>query len=614
MTAAAQSVAGVLILAAGAGLGGLVLPWLGPDRRPGPIESTVAGLAVGAFLLWSAGLCGLAVPAAGWILLAAGLAEVARRRWPRWAVPAGTGPIGWPAAAVFVLSGCALTLSLVPPTMYDTVSYHLVVPQQILLRHKVTSMEHFLPAAFPFVAQGGYLWAFLVGSGWRGAGLLNAGTAVLAALVIVRLGAALGLKGPSRWAAAAVWLAIPLVQTVAGTPLADLQVVVSALLAVVVVAEHPRARSSWWMAGIWAGLAGSCKYQAAVILLPLAAGAWMAGRSPRARARLLTALGAGALAPLAVIGAKNWIFLGDPVFPFLTPGETREKLLAGLSGHYEIARSVSGALALPARLAWPGGRPPFSREIWETGPVLLALYGLPWLAWRERAARPVLAAVAAGTLGMYALGFALAWQMRHFLPLTAVCAVAWLAAAERWRRGRELVFAALCVLAVPAWPGVVAPFRSWLAAGGRTDAYLGAFGGPSALWPYRASVWVRDHTPAAARILCVFEPQAFYAGRRLETSLMNDRSLLEDELAASPDAAGLSRRLRRHGITWLLVCNGLAPDHAALYLRDISNRERAVLRDLIGRVAVTRFGRGDGLYLVLELVPSGTRTRAPVIF
>lgn len=614
ISAAAQYVAGGAVLTAGTGLGGAALPLIGRSRPPDPVEAAAAGLALGAMALWSAGLCGLAFPAAGWFLAAAGAGSVIRRRVPWSAAVVDAAGSGWPAAAVLVLALCSLMLCLVPPTMYDTVSYHLVVPQQILLRHKVTAMAHFLPAAFPFIAQGGYLWGFLLGGGWRGAAIVNASAAVLGALLVARLGAAVGLERPSRWAAAAGWFAIPLVQTVAATPLADLQVVVYALLATATVAERPNARSAWWLAGLWAGLAGACKYQAAVILVPLAAGAWLAARSPRGRVRRVAVLAAGATVPLAVIWAKNWAFLADPVFPFLTPGETREKLLAGLSGHYLIARSLSGALTLPARLAWPGNHPPFAREIWETGPVLLVLYGLPWLAWRERTARPVLAAVLAGALGLYALGFALAWQMRHFLPLTAVCAVAWMVLAERWRGGRAAVFAGLCLGAAPAWPGVVAPFRAWIAAGARTEGYLGAFGGPSALWPYRASVWVRDHTPPAARVLCVFEPQAFYADRRLETSLMNDRSLLEDELAASGDAAGLSRRLRRHGITWLLVCNGLPPDHAALYLRDVSNRQRAVLRELIGAVAVTRFGRGDGLYLVQELVDPGTRARAPVIF
>jgi hypothetical protein len=146
---------------------------------------------------------------------------------------------------------------------------------------------------------------------------------------------------------------------------------------------------------------------------------------------------------------------------------------------------------------------------------------------------------------------------------------------------------------------VVRPFAEYAWLGFNQDRYLGSR--MSAFRPYRALAFVRDNLPSGSRVLSVFEPQVYYAGCRVISSLMHDHSALDGVLESSGDLSGALARLDRMRVTHLLVCQAVDSQHAGQFFRFMSDRKRALLIELVTHGAVLLYEDERQFYSVYAL-------------
>lgn len=605
----AEVAAGVMVLGASAGLGRAALPLAG--IRGGGLASTAAGLAAGGLGVYACALAGLAYPVTGWAVVAAGAGcgmTVVGRALPVPAREADGAWERWTGGAVAAIALLALASALVPPVTYDAVAYHLVLPQQQALIHKATPTPWYLASSLPFLVHAGYLWAWLLGGDWRGAAVIDWAAGAAATAAVYRLARDAGLDRPGGLAAALIWQSIPIVVMESSAPLSDLEPCLYALLALGAFLRWRRGRQprGLALAAVWCGLAGACKYVSGLVLLAMLPVVLAAAAPARTRVRrclMMAALAGTAVAPVLL---RNWLCDGAPLFPFLTGAPQGAKLVAWNRGISAVERTVWNGVSAPLRMAWEGRR--FAtRDLWQTGLVFAGLYLLPLFGWRAArggnrgADRPLLwlAVTAAALWGFAFHGY---WLVRYILVVAAICAVLWAGLAGGRRSVLAAVVGVLLASVLPHAPALAGPVRWFARAGWSTDAYLGLI--PPYTWPYRSCLYLREQTPRDARILTVFEPQVFYARRRVFNSVMGDVSMIETLLAESRDLDGLLRRLARLKVGYLLVAEGVDAEHARLYLMNVNDRQLALLRILLADGA-------ELLYRGPEAAHAVYRVRAP---
>ncbi len=441
----------LLLVALGLGLWGLA--WL---RLAGLStgERLVFGVALG---LGALGLLALAVGLAGGfnrlaayaitLMLTVAAAPQLRRIWPalrRWRL--AERPPRLAAFYLLIYALLALLAALLPPTDWDGLFYHLTGPKLYLEAGRVVGgldVPHF---SFPALMEMLFAWAMLLRDDVA-AKLLHAGYGFLLA-GLVYLTARRFLSDRAGWPALLILASMPLVATLAGWAYNDLALAfyqLSAVYWVIIWANQQTNSNSQFtvhnspliMSGVLAGLAMGLKYTSFVT--PLVIVIIIAGYAAR---RPLFAVRAAAVfaLPAALVAApwylKNWLFTGNPVYPFLF-GIFGGHLWDGFrAGWYAAAGTGVGwqpatLLALPWLLTL-GVR---DANFWDgrTGPLLLLF--LPLLIWagvsRRFAGRPT--PPAAKILLAYALAHFAAWtagviwsqslwQSRLLLPALAALA------------------------------------------------------------------------------------------------------------------------------------------------------------------------------------------------
>lgn len=224
-----------------------------------------------------------------------------------------------------LLNFLAMLLCFVPPTIqteWDSLSYHLAVPKLYWMEGRI----HYIPfthhAQFPMTAQMLYL---------LGLGLTNLKSAavaklfhwlffVLCQLTLLCWGTAVKQRSLRLGLIAAVFFAsLPIAFFEATTAYVDLALTAYGLLCLFAIARfHSQPDGRWLvLAGIFAGAAAGTKYTGLLLiglLLPL--GIWAIKRvgEPRwGHLALGTFLALLIASPWYV---KNWLWTGNPVFPF----------------------------------------------------------------------------------------------------------------------------------------------------------------------------------------------------------------------------------------------------------------------------------------------------------
>jgi len=531
---------------------------------------------------------------------------------------AGGRRMAWALALGAVWALLLLVCAAVPPIDYDSLVYHLGLPQQWLLSGGAGVIPFHHYSAFPLAAEAAFAAALALGGavaakvlGW--CFLLLAAGAV--ALLARRLAPAAGGGTPA--AAALIFATVPAVALTATLTYNDLWTAALLLLALEAVlrrssTDHPAPALE---AGAFAGLALASKYISLVAMPALAGAALLLvvlGR--RWERRVLRDCGWAALAA-AVVGApaylRNLVVLGNPVYPAahgLFGGGTWDQWSKrAVSDAYHGARTLDGLLDLPADLFLNPGH--FGAGA-DPGPLLLLALPAAALALLARdAGRHERWAAAFAFLLLFLAWWASAMNGRYLLAalglLAALAATALRGTGRRWLLWPVavlLVFGALWgadralafqrrVLLEPAAPYL---------AGRESAGDYQARRRPVLAFYQR----VREALPPDAVVLLAGEARSFGLERRAVVATAYDPSplaLLDEEPGGALEA------MRRMGVTHILVSKGEGNRLQAQYnhFRQLGDGWMSSLRDL-GLEAPILADQAHGIFLYeLPAPPAG---------
>ncbi|NPA06555.1 MAG: hypothetical protein GXO54_04040 [Chloroflexi bacterium] len=306
-----------------------LVPALASEAAREPLLSWVAAWAWGwALLSWGTLLLGMVGWARPWVFrgLSLGLAVLI--------LILDRGPQTWRAASwravvrtcpapglVRVLAGMSALLALAPPEAFDTLLYHLALPEW-LLRHGRWLPWPVYQFWHPSLIEGALTWPLAWGS--EGAAqLIAAGYAVAAVGLAARWARRVFGRRAGRYT---VWLfaSMPSWLLLAAGAYVDWPLAMHALLALGLAwrgSLHPRPQGLWRASALYMGLALSTKTTAVPFGPVWALLLWFWARGDgRARARQVLGLVLVALAVMSPYYVRNAVYMGNPFYPFVFGG------------------------------------------------------------------------------------------------------------------------------------------------------------------------------------------------------------------------------------------------------------------------------------------------------
>jgi hypothetical protein len=476
------------------------------------------------------------------------------------------------------LIGSLLPNILVPETFYDSLIYHLALPDLYLFHHRIIPTPYHLYSGFPALPQMISAVALSLDSLGVVARLIHWG--LIPVLGCAFLGAARRWKcGPAGLVAICLFCSVPAVVFDAYRVTVSLELTLFqwlscyCLVIAVTQARATLARWQWYvLAGAFLGFAFSTKYTAWV--LPAAFGLpWLVTkflrRNLHPRLREMVCAFAIAVAVLSPWVVKNVAFYGNPIYPYMTRTFHNEnadyiemsKQMAESYGQnpVQIFSSVSRIkeyLTLPWYLSLEYGK----NEMEYLSPAFLML--LPILFLTNLSA-PIwlLGILAAG--GWFSLS-AFTFHARYLTPNLAILAFP-LAAAVTALHTRWLRIALLASLVGVITANVLPlPFRAkrfiaWPAFLGQisssdflTHSNFAYYSPP----PYAGFRYLNENVSAEAKVLIFGDGRGFYLKRDYISSTVHNASPLEVWANSSPDAGALRKHFAATGITHLLVNMG----------------------------------------------------------
>ncbi len=507
---------------------------------------------------------------ATWAAVMAGIALVVGYLWEAlaaWALPRRLVALALLALAGFILLFNYLP-AMEPEWFYDSLVYHLAVPEQWLIRHKVCHLPHTFFSNFPFLEE--MQFAIFLGLGddlapkvlhWAQGALAAVATYALARTVLGPLGSLL---------AACVFLSQPTLRFLQHVTMVELGMTWFQALAALAFARAmgwsaDRRRPAAWMAvaGWLLGFAQGTKY-IGIWASGLMLGWWLLAhaRDGRPLRRALSGAGwlvaAGSAGTLVWLG-KNWLFTGDPLFPFLAQifpalgwdGELYARWMRDNTKYGTGHGTWEKIVTMPAMA---------SIDISDFGTFTLnpfAIVFLPCLAALPRVPETVRFA------GVYAAASFALWatssqQTRFLYPMMPVASVAIAYAAARVGTGsrpvRGLALAAAgWILAVAAFGEVHNRFSN-NALSPYTMGHLSRLNLLRLGVQYYETVErARELTGPNDRVWFLGGDESFYLGRPRICNSIYDRSALGDLAKRATSAEDLVRRMRQRNVTHLLV-------------------------------------------------------------
>lgn len=354
---------------------------------------------------------------------------------------------------LLITLGLGLTIALLPPTDWDGLFYHLTGPKLYLAAGRISSGIDIPHLSFP----GLFEMLFTLGISLRGdvtAKLLHFGFSLLLAALVYRLGTR-HLRLKNGRLSILILFSIPMVLTLAGWAYNDLALAffqVGALYTLLTWREEKQA-ARLILGGLFCGLSMSLKYTS--IFAPVTLGGlllwWLWRDRIRPAPAFKSALAFGLPAVLVALPwyLKNWLFTGNPVYPFVFGGafwdEFRSAAYSGAGSG--IGFDLVGLLTLPYQLTL--GLHDANYIDGRTGPLFLAflplllVYGV--FRYRKKNFPPALDGLLVFALAQYAFWtFGVAWsaglwQSRLLLPaFVALCpALAWMIDDLRYLNHRQ---------------------------------------------------------------------------------------------------------------------------------------------------------------------------------
>ena len=532
------------MLVVSAGLGVAAVRRFFPFLDPGERAFVGTGLGMGFFGLFGFGLAavGLARPVVLIPILVTLLILAGWRGWLHQAqkdyssiwqavsspLEAGLKWIPWLAGAALLLS---FLLAFAPPAdSFDALFYHLSVPAAWIRDAGLISPQIIPHYWYPELVEGAFVWGLALGSEAT-APLLHLAWGVLTAGLVWTWASKVSGKS-TAWRSIAVLISMPSLPLLASWAYTDLALAYycTAALYLLWLASGSAGGRAWILSGILCGLAMGIKYTSFV--LPLVVLGWLFWTRWR---HLLQAFAPAARFSVAAVLVaipwylRNWIWVGNPFYPFLFGGKYWDTFLsiryarAGTG----IGFSLRELALLPLNLTL--GQRDASSFDGRIGPLWLIL--LPvclWVLWtyRKTDVRRALfipAFFGAASLVVWTAGVitsASLWQSRllfpALLPMAPLVAIAWesLKKLDTSRFHFSFIFNTLAVLSIGTsllnfslFVLVRDPLAAAVGMMSR-QAYFDRFQ-PS----YGDALALVDGTPPESRVLFLYEPRSYGMSR-----------------------------------------------------------------------------------------------------
>lgn len=566
--------AGFLLLAA-FGLGAICLapfPKLSNDRWEGLFFRATAGLGAVALLTLGIGWAGLLREEILWPLLAGLAVWGGRRIWLDRILQAAVRSarsrrysflevvlLGSAAAAM----GLYFLTALAPPTFFDSMVYHLALPDRFARAGRIAVDPDFAFSYFPMNMEMLYTLGRVLFTGHQVLNLLNFSVGILLLLGTACLGRRIG-DSRTGLLAAAVLALTPCLGLLAVVPKNDLALALFELAAFIAWCRWflDGDRSALLPAGIFAGFACGTKYAGIYFLvaLGLATAVLALRRGGLKRLPVFQSIFLAGILALAIFSpwwGRNLVLTGNPVYPTLQglfpSGEHLNRQGNRISIEKGGRTDLGGLLRAPWDMTF---HPAEFRFFSQIGPFYLALL-LP-LIYSSRLRREI-------PLILFTALFAfLFWWVtrpntRYLLGILALLAAGSAGVLLRLparNRAWGAVLGGFLILLVPlnlvTYLSVERVlFDSLglvLGTGEDRNTYLAR-----RLDYYPAARFINDSLPGDARILMVGETRTYYIDREVRVSSAHNRSLAVRWAEEGKNARGFLEILRREGITHLLV-------------------------------------------------------------
>ncbi|MDE2490781.1 MAG: hypothetical protein KGM24_08025 [Elusimicrobia bacterium] len=529
-------------------------------------EATVAGATLGLGLLslgefalaaagllrpWTASLLLGVLWLAGWPELepaARSTADAARRALAR---PWLCALIGLPLLA-------ALWACLVPPHQYDALVYHLALPQDYLRAGRLYAPTGILYAHFPQNGEMLFTLALSLGSDLL-AQMYVWAAAALSVLWLLTFGRRLTPAAP--WAAALV-ATLTAVLLLASTAYVEPLVMLwtTAALLSFEASDEGGDGGLLLLSALFTGLALGTKYYAGLLAVVL--GLRLLWRGRWKGAAVFTAVVTALFAPWLV---KNWLFVGNPVFPFLYklfPATSVGWTSNLAEGYFKVLTEyghqrgfLHDLIRLPVLLVrdplrYGGGMDVLGDLGWD---LVLWLWPIGlWAAWKKRAPRGLALLTALYVAGWFSTGVVLRF-LTALAPALALVGAAGAAAwwAQAGRPARAVAAAAAAVLTAShlflfLYVHGVFGSQEILLAQLTREQFLSR-----RLDYYPCAAFARS-LPEDADLLVVGEQRGYYIPRAHLPTTVDAPNLYVIAADAASSPADLARTLRGDGFTHLL--------------------------------------------------------------
>ncbi|MBI5304327.1 MAG: glycosyltransferase family 39 protein [Chloroflexi bacterium] len=539
------------------------------------VLSTGLGLGLISFAVFALGLLGWLQRVLFWSVLLLALFLVRHDARATWR---DMRALRFPIASRFervlaIFSAATLLLALIttlPPTLaWDAQLYHLFGGKLALAQGRIGVPPDVLSLNYPSLTAMLYLAAMTLKDDGASA-LIHLGFTLLTCGALASLSQRF-FSARAGWSAIALLLSAPSFVLVSTWPYADAALAfftVGALYAILVATEQ-RGIGWYLVAGAFAGLALGTKYTA--VIVPVAMGiVYLVRQKNWAWSHLASLIAMTTVFALPWY-ARNWIFMGNPIYPFFFGGRYwdafRNRIYAG---------SVSGFSGEPWRLAlapWEAtilgqeGKAMYEATI---TPLLLAVLPLLLFVWRKEA-RVATHRALQHTLVFVSVLFAF-WllglyysdglkQTRLLFPAFPAFSLIAALALERLsaldvpqfslaRLTRWIVLFVLLLTLLGQVLGVIEanPFPHLLGFESR-ETYLARRLTPTGYWDAMQFLG----TLPSPRVYFLWEPRAYYVADTVVTQPDEVLDLFPHLRHQYRDAASIARALRAQGYEYVLV-------------------------------------------------------------
>ncbi len=524
-----------------------------------------------------------------------------RMQWPR--------PSRLVAIYLFLAMGLAFTLALLPPTSFDALLYHLEGPKLYLKTGQIRAFDNF-PLFFPSLFEMFYMMAMALRGDITAKLLHFVFHLLLAGLVYNTAQTKLRLK--DSWTAVLFLYAMPMILTLAGWAYSDLGLAFYQMAALVALLNWKRTRQKNWLilSGILCGLAMGFKYTSFLAPLTLAGMVvWKRRRDWKTAVSSLFQLAIPTTLVAAPMYIRNWLLVGNPVYPFLSgvfDGRYWDvyRTAAYAKSGTGIGLDPLALLRLPYDVTL--GYKDVTQDV-QIGPLLLAflplllIYGIS--RWRKRAPAAfsdlllfALIQFAFWTIGVISTKGL--WQSRLLLSgfVVLMPALAWiLQDLKRFdhpqfslHRFINLVIGLTLALNLVGQITDWLPSAPWTIIAGTNgrDTYL-----RQTLGAHYAAMQAINQLPSDAAVVFLYEPRLYYC----DQTCLPDSNLDKwghaiflygsaDAIAAAWQAEGITHvLLHQAGLDFMIEArkNSDEPVNTAV-LQDLQTRHLQPVADIVG--------------------------------